>query len=177
METWLNIPGYENYQVSNLGRVRSMINKYQKLQITRFGYLRATLYRNNISKKIMVHRLVATVFIRNPLNKPEVNHINGIKTDNRAENLEWVTKSENIRHSFRIGRTGLFGSSNPKAKAVINIVTKETWDCAVDCAKANNINYNTLRNQLNEQSNNNTNFQYLTKTQNHVFINSQAVRT
>ena len=69
----------------------------RKLNTNHHGYERVTI--NN--KQIAVHRLVALQHIPNPENKPEVNHINGVKNDNRVENLEWVTKSENRKHAFK----------------------------------------------------------------------------
>ncbi len=72
--------------------------KSRKLTIHHTGYLRVTINKKYYS----IHRLVAEKYIPNPNNKPQVNHINGIKTDNRVENLEWVTRSENQIHSYRV---------------------------------------------------------------------------
>lgn len=77
------------------------------------------LYRYNKTKTIKIHRLVAEAFIPNLENKPQVNHINGDKTDNRVENLEWVTNSENQKHSYKIGLTvAKKGKENPHARCV-----------------------------------------------------------
>ena len=112
-EIWKDIKGYEEmYQISNLGNVKSLTrntkNKYKqehflKLFISKNGYKRVELRKYKKGKKYCVHRLVALAFIPNPLNKPQVNHINGIKTDNRVENLEWATNSENIKHAIKTG--------------------------------------------------------------------------
>ena len=112
-EIWKDIEGYEGkYQVSNLGRVRSLLNirgnkreipKILKGYLDRYGYLLVRLYKNSKPKPLLVHRLVAKDFIPNPKNKSQVNHINGIKTDNRVRNLEWDTAKENTRHAFDNG--------------------------------------------------------------------------
>lgn len=110
MEEWRDIKGYEGiYQVSNRGRVRRIVATHttkpmmRKASLQGRGYLGICLSKNGVTKRYIVSRLVAEAFIPNPDNKPEVNHINGIKTDNRAVNLEWVTVSENKLHAYRTG--------------------------------------------------------------------------
>jgi hypothetical protein len=116
-EIWKDIPGYEGlYQVSNLGNVKSCsrirkggryncVRTYKEKQLKNiknpYGYIYVQLYGENHTKKYFTHRLVALAFVLNPEKKPSVNHINGIKHDNRVENLEWVTHSENTIHAFK----------------------------------------------------------------------------
>lgn len=108
-EIWKDIEGFEGlYQVSNLGRVKSMnYNRTGKEKILKksvtHGYERVVLYKDKKQYNKNVHRLVAGSFIDNPNNLESVNHINGIKTDNRAENLEWVTCKENNIHAVETG--------------------------------------------------------------------------
>lgn len=109
MEEWRDIIGYEGiYQVSNLGRVRRLklyykiVNSICNLTREYDGYLRINLTKDKKHKKYPVHRLVAKAFIPNSENKPIINHLNGIRDDNRVANLEWVTHSENHRHAFRV---------------------------------------------------------------------------
>lgn len=118
-EIWRDITGYEGlYQVSNCGRVKSFYHGGRILkQSLKRGYMFVELYLNTNGKIHIVHRLVAQAFIPNPLNKLEVNHINGIKTDNRVENLEWVTRSENEQHAYDTGLAhGMRGENNLNAK-------------------------------------------------------------
>lgn len=108
-ETWLKINGYSRYEVSNSGFIRSVINKNITIYIEN-GYKRISILNDEgIHKKEYIHRLVAVSFISNPDNKPMVNHINGIKTDNRIENIEWCTAKENVNHAINNGLRFRYG--------------------------------------------------------------------
>lgn len=125
-EIWKDITGYEGYyQISNFGEVKSlsktitrkngvkvfMPEKILKQTLSNPGYYSLILSKDTIKKNFRVHRLIASAFLPNTNQKKEVNHINGIKTDNRIENLEWSTSSENKIHAFK---TGLKKPSNLK---------------------------------------------------------------
>ena len=104
IELWKEIEGYSNYMISNLGRVKSLnYNRTKKEKIMKFnthpnGYLMIMLSKNNKQKVFPIHRLVAEHFIPNPENKPCIDHINTIRTDNRVDNLRWVTHKENMNN-------------------------------------------------------------------------------
>ena len=100
IEEWKDVKGYEElYKVSNLGNIYSYYtNKILKPCFDRYGYYYVCLRKDNKNHAIKVHRLVAQAFIKNEYNKPEIDHINGIRTDNRVSNLRWVTSKENTNN-------------------------------------------------------------------------------
>lgn len=103
-EVWLDIPGYYGkYKASNLGRIKSVSSNMIMKQYTNKGYLMISL-RNNGCKKHLVHRIIAECFIPKVSGKTFINHINEDKKDNRVENLEWCTPSENNNHGSRNNR-------------------------------------------------------------------------
>ena len=100
-----------NYSVNEEGKVKNDITDKELSPRVQQGYKHVTIYINKKPKSCRVHRLVATAFIPNIENKPYVNHLNGIRSDNRIENLEWVTPSENTQHAVD---TGLFKPTREK---------------------------------------------------------------
>lgn len=109
-ELWHWVVGYEGlYMVSNMGNVMGVPKNAQSGHLIKQqenpkgrGYMAVCLCKDNVKKKFAVHRLVATAFIPNLDRKPEVNHKNGNRADNRVENLEWSTRSENESHAYRV---------------------------------------------------------------------------
>ena len=101
-EIFKDIPNYNGYQATNTGRIFSKKkNKFLVPCSNQTGYLRVCLYVNGKPTVQKVHRLVAFAFLQNDNDYKEVNHINGIKTDNRVENLEWCNHTHNMREAFK----------------------------------------------------------------------------
>lgn len=137
-EIWKDIDGFEgHYQVSNLGQIRSLdrfikdarlLKRFEAGQIIparlkNNGYLHVRLSKDGVHKFFLVHRIVAKTFISNPNNLPEVNHKKGIKTDNRASELEWATSKENTQHSIANGLTPKVkrGAENKNSKPILQM--------------------------------------------------------
>ena len=125
LEVWKPVNGYEGlYEVSNFGRVRRIFRygrPYMTLckpKITKDGYFESTLFKENKPTWIRTHRIVANAFCDNPDNKPEVNHIDGNKLNNCADNLEWCTSSENQLHAYRTGLQSASGGAVTNKKPV-----------------------------------------------------------
>lgn len=144
------------YKISNLGRIKSFPRqgqshiRYLKLINDTKNYLQVSLSKNNIHKWFKIHRLVAIMFIPNPENKTQVNHIDGNKQNNCVDNLEWCTNGENQIHAIRIGLKQLqIGSKNPKAKMIdqydLNNNFIKTWGCMKDIYDELHIHRNYIR--------------------------------
>lgn len=140
MEIWKDIEWYDwKYQVSHTWSVKSFCKVHEKVlrprKDTRW-YLKVLLCRDWICKQYFIHRLVATYFIYNDW-KPQVNHIDWDKTNNHVDNLEWVTNSQNMSHSYSQWlRKAIFWSKHVRSRK-IDQISKEwkhikTWWCIMD---------------------------------------------
>ena len=172
-EEWIDIKGYEGlYQVSNMGRVKSLERKYfsvryncekvWKAKIIGYkqpnGYVCVELFKNEKSKYFRVHRLVAEAFIPNPLNKTTVDHINTIRHDNRVSNLRWFTQEEQLteneitkermkktsaKNGRKIGKENIVKAYNACKKKVLCVTTGKVFNSASEAADFYNIKNKT----------------------------------
>ena len=171
------IKQYPNYFVTEEGLVfSSKTNKFLKFSYDQQGYQRVGLYIGNYkTKTIKVHRLVAETFIDNIENKKDVNHLDGNKANNKISNLEWCTRSENIKHAFKNGLSKIsenqknrfiqmtksqIGANNPAARKLINTETGEIFDTIKKVLPLVNLKRTTFQAMLNNQNPNKTNFKY-----------------
>ena len=141
MENWQEINANPNYIVSDAGRCRRKGSDNDHSMRMKKGYLVTDLYEHGKRKTERVHRLVAEAFVPNPDGKPEVNHKDGNRLNNRADNLEWCTKKENCRHAWDNGLAkpsrSMLGRKNPnggrKGKPFKIIETGEVFNTLKDC--------------------------------------------
>ena len=143
-EIWKDIVKHEGYQVSNLGNIKGKNGKILIGGIKR-GYREVILVNNNKRYYKLVHRLVAEIFISNPENKLQINHIDGNKLNNKVDNLEWCTPNENMKHAYKIGlQKPLYAKENPRAKKVkqynLNNELLNHYDGIKEASRINNIN-------------------------------------
>ncbi len=163
------------YTISRNGIILNKDNSIKKLSFNKStGYFMAGFFINGKGVCITIHRLLALKFIHNPTNKPQVNHIIGVKTDNRIENLEWVTASENRKHAYDIGLMGNVILSSKKTikvatltaraarrKKVIDSSNGKIYDSAKETAEILGLNYQTLITKLSGNIPNKTSLRYL----------------
>lgn len=134
MEVWKYIKGYENlYLISNLGNIKSLPKKTRKgirllKPVKTQHYFTIDLVKEKKVKKYLLHRLVAQTFLENKENKPQVNHIDGDKSNNSIKNLEWNTRSENQLHSISTGLRTTVGAKNSQCKLSDNLVKQIFYD-------------------------------------------------
>ena len=132
-EIWKDIPNYEGYQVSNLGRVKSLERPYRvnerilKPQLSNKGYYQIGLRKNSVRKFYSVHRLVYEAFNGPIPENMQVNHINEIKTDNRLENLNLMACKENINYGTRNERAGKVLKNGKKSKTVLQFDLQDNF--------------------------------------------------
>lgn len=152
LEQWKDIAGYEGlYKVSSFGRIAG--KKIRKIHLANMGYFVVDLYKNNRRETLLVHRLIARAFVSGWKEGLDVNHKDGNKENNKIENLEWCTRSENIQHAFDVlGYRNNFQTNNPKSslgkfgrlhhvsKPVLQLLYGKIikrWDCGMDAVRAN----------------------------------------
>lgn len=157
MEQWKKIDKFDNYMISNYGNIKTAKkNKLLKPSKNTWGYLGVILYKNGNSKRYQIHRLVASAFIPNLENKEEVNHKDGNKLNNHVDNLEWVTRSENMKHAYANGleqppNIGKSGAMNAKSKVVMQYTIDYEYIKTYESANLASIK---LSKELNKNSEN-----------------------
>ena len=149
---WKPLKNFEStHLISNLGNVKCIsTNKLLNILKHSRGYNAININVNKTKNHLLLHRLLAINFIDNPNNYTQVNHINGIKTDNRLENLEWITPSNNMKHAFK---TGLL---KVKYNPLYDIETGKRYNSTKEAAEMLGINYGTLKGYLNGKCRNKT---------------------
>lgn len=169
------IEGYDNYMADESGKIYSnKLKRFLKPIFNQSGYHYVILQNKGVKKKALVHRIIATCFLHNEFNKPFVNHIDGVKTNNCLDNLEWCTQSENTIHAFKNGLMKVSQSSIStikqygfnSAKKVLDISNGNIYKSAKEASVASGINYKTLNGYLNGKYPNKTNLVYMVRWRN-----------
>ncbi len=169
-EVWVPLIGMEgSYMVSDMGRVKSIERKIKKkdgrhytaqervLQywVNKKGYHVVCVSLNGNNRAMLVHRLVAMTFHENPKKLPEVNHKDGVKSNNNYLNLEWCTSLDNNKHARLMGLIKYISGNNKKVK---NIKTGQVFQSIKDASKTIGMHYQSLSNRLHGKTKNETNF-------------------
>lgn len=176
-EIWKNVSDYEGlYKVSNYGKVKRLYKNGLEKQLKpvkgSFDYFYHSLCKEGKSRTVRIHRIVAKEFVPNPLNYNEVNHIDGNKENNIATNLEWCTRSHNMKHAYKAGlsnlseeirnkgRVVLRNKSGTYTKKVINNKTGEIFNTIKEAALSIGLKTSTLCAMLAGRNSNKTDFSY-----------------
>ena len=139
-EKGFDVLPYHQYYVSKCGKVFGCKGDEMKQSVTNRGYKRITLSINGKEERWSVHRLVALLFVPNPEQKPQVNHVDGNKENNDASNLEWYTTSKNNKHAFRTGLKknlvkGKYGKDHIASKPIVCVETGRVYNCQREVAE------------------------------------------
>lgn len=155
------IKGFNDYSITKDGQVFShKTNKFKKPFIELTGYVTIQLYKNNKKKNYYLHRLIAETYLINLESKPQVNHIDGIKTNNNISNLEWATPKENMKHSFDKGLRQKYYPKSAIYKLVLDTLTGVFYNDIKEASKYSNYEYRYLRGMLNGNHKNKTSLIY-----------------
>ena len=163
-EIWKTIPQNENYMVSNKGRVKSLDHYVNNIYgkrlvkgklisgaINSYGYNIIRIAYHGKETQFFVHRLVAQMFIPNPLNKPQINHKDGNKLNNCVENLEWATALENVKHEYATGLNRKDWCNKPVVKKKNGIIV-ERFESVKLASKSENITHGAIIYRIKHKS-------------------------
>lgn len=149
--------GYEGmYKINKLGQIQSFKRKkmrYLNPFLHNSGYKSVNLTKNGKRRRVLLHRLIAEIFIPNPVKHPVINHIDGNRLNNSITNLEWCTQKHNVKESFRIGRigswSGRFEEKHNRSKPILqcdkngSIIKK--WSCAIEVQRKLGFKHQNIR--------------------------------